>query len=571
MELTDNALKVLKRRYLLKDECGKVIETPEQMFRRVANYVASADLMYHERTDSGQEFYNVMANLEFLPNSPTLMNAGTKIQQLAACFVLPVKDSLEDIFETLKTAALIHQSGGGTGFSFSRLRPAGDIVGTTGGIASGPVSFMGVFDAATGAVRQGGRRRGANMGILRVDHPDIIEFITTKRQPGALTNFNLSVAVTDRFMEAVEKGESYELINPRTGKVTASKEAMKVFDLMVESAWSCGEPGILFIDRMNRDNPTPGIGMIEATNPCGEQPLLAYEACNLGSINLNKMVTNGRIDYDKLGRIIDIAIRFLDNVIDLEEFGLDKITRMVKGNRKIGLGVMGFADMLIRLGIPYNSTGAIKVAEEVMGFIDQRAVQASEEIAKRRGVFKNFIGSTYDRSNGARVRNATLVTIAPTGTISIIAGCSSGIEPIYAVSYIKTVMEGEKLTFTDSYFEYIAKREGFYSAELMVRIAAVGSVSGMLEVPDPIQKLFVTSHDMEYEWHIRLQAAFQKYVLNAVSKTINFKYDASKEEVSGAFKLAYDLGCKGITVYRDHSRNEQVLECNYCTAESGSF
>jgi len=571
MELTDNALKVLKRRYLLKDRYGNVIETPEQMFRRVASYVASADLIYHERTDSGQEFYNVMVNLEFLPNSPTLMNAGTDIQQLAACFVLPVDDSLEDIFETVKTAALIHQSGGGTGFNFSRLRPARDIVGTTGGIASGPVSFMGVFDAATRAVRQGGRRRGANMGILRVDHPDIIEFITAKCQPGVLTNFNLSVAVTDRFMGAVEKGESYELINPRTGKVSTQKDAIEVFNLMVESAWSCGEPGILFIDRMNRDNPTPEIGIIEATNPCGEQPLLAYEACNLGSINLSKMITDGRIDYDKFGRTIDIAIRFLDNVIDLEEFGLDKITHTVKGNRKIGLGVMGFADMLIRLGIPYNSTDAIKVAEEVMGFIDQRAVQASEEIAKRRGVFKNFIGSTYDRPNGARVRNATLITIAPTGTISIIAGCSSGIEPIYAVSYIRTVMEGEKLTFTDPYFEYIAKREGFYSAELMRRIAAVGSVSGMPEVPGLIQRLFVTSHDIGYEWHIRLQAAFQKYVVNAVSKTINFKYDAVKEDVSGAFKLAYDLGCKGITVYRDRSRNEQILEGNYCAAESGSI
>lgn len=564
-------MKVLRRRYLLKDGCGNVIETPEQMFRRVANYVASADLIYHERTDSGQEFYNLMVNLEFLPNSPTLMNAGTKIQQLAACFVLPVEDSLEDIFETVKTAALVHQSGGGTGFNFSRLRPAGDIVGTTGGIASGPVSFMGVFDAATQAVRQGGRRRGANMGILRVDHPDIIEFITAKCQPGVLTNFNLSVAVTDSFMKAVEKGGSYELINPRTGKVTAQKDAIEVFDLMVEFAWGCGEPGILFIDRMNRDNPTPEIGMIEATNPCGEQPLLAYEACNLGSINLSKMITYDRIDYDKLGRTIDIAIRFLDNVIDLEEFGVDKITSIVKGNRKIGLGVMGFADMLIRLGIPYNSTGAIKVAEEVMDFIDQRAVQASEEIAKRRGVFKNFIGSTYDRSNGARVRNAALITIAPTGTISIIAGCSSGIEPIYAVSYTRTVMEGEKLSFNDPYFEYIAKREGFYSAELMRRIADVGSVSGMPEVPGIIQRLFVTSHDIGYEWHIRLQAAFQKYVDNAVSKTINFKYDAVKEDVSGAFKLAYDLGCKGITVYRDRSRNEQVLECNYCAAESGSF
>lgn len=574
MELSDNALKVLRRRYLLKDEHGQVSETPEQMFRRVAGYVASADELYGDTAGSGQEFYSVMSNLEFLPNSPTLMNAGTRIKQLAACFVLPVGDSLDEIFGTLKSAAIIHQSGGGTGFSFSRLRPQGDIVGSTGGIASGPVSFMKVFDAATQAIKQGGRRRGANMGILRVDHPDIVDFITAKHEPGVLTNFNLSVGVSDTFMNAVEAGESYGLINPRTGEITRQKDAIEIFNLIAASAWESGEPGLLFLDRINQDNPTPGQGMIEATNPCGEQPLLAYEACNLGSINLDKMVDGGSIDYDKLGRTVDIAVRFLDNVIDLEQFQLEQIDLMVRGNRKIGLGVMGFADMLIRLGIAYNSTEAVQAAEEVMTFICSRAVQASAEIAQRRGVFGNFRGSIYDRSGRSKVRNATRITIAPTGTISMIAGCSSGIEPIYAVSYVKTVMEGEKFVVTNPYFEQMARQEGFYSPELMERIAGKGSVQGMPDVPVAVQRLFVTSHDMGYEWHIRVQAAFQKYADNAVSKTINFRHDATKEDVARAFRLAYTLGCKGITVYRDRSRNEQVLttvedlmqDCEYCGA-----
>jgi ribonucleoside-diphosphate reductase alpha chain len=574
LELSDNALKVLRRRYLLKDEHGQVTETPEQMFRRVAGYVASADELYRDTAGSEQEFYSVMSNLEFLPNSPTLMNAGTRIKQLAACFVLPVGDSLDEIFGTLKSAAIIHQSGGGTGFSFSRLRPLGDIVGSTGGIASGPVSFMKVFDAATQAIKQGGRRRGANMGILSVDHPDIVDFITAKHEPGVLTNFNLSVGVSDTFMNAVEAGESYGLLNPRTGEITRQKDAIEIFNLIAASAWESGEPGMLFLDRINRDNPTPGQGMIEATNPCGEQPLLAYEACNLGSINLDKMVDGGSIDYDKLGRTVDIAVRFLDNVIDLEQFQLEQIDLMVRGNRKIGLGVMGFADMLIRLGIAYNSTEAVQAAEEVMTFICSRAVQASVEIAQRRGVFGNFEGSIYNRSGRPKVRNATRITIAPTGTISMIAGCSSGIEPIYAVSYVKTVMEGEKFVVTNPYFEQMARQEGFYSPELMERIASKGSVQGMPDVPVAVQRLFVTSHDMGYEWHIRVQAAFQKYADNAVSKTINFRHDATKEDVARAFRLAYTLGCKGITVYRDRSRNEQVLttvedlmqDCEYCGA-----
>jgi ribonucleoside-diphosphate reductase alpha chain len=574
LELSDNALKVLRRRYLLKDEHGQVTETPEQMFRRVADYVASADELYRDTAGSAQEFYSVMSNLEFLPNSPTLMNAGTRIKQLAACFVLPVGDSLDEIFGTLKSAAIIHQSGGGTGFSFSRLRPQGDIVGSTGGIASGPVSFMKVFDAATQAIKQGGRRRGANMGILRVDHPDIVDFITAKHEPGVLTNFNLSVGVSDTFMNAVEAGESYGLLNPRTGEITRRKDAIEIFNLIAASAWESGEPGMLFLDRINRDNPTPGQGMIEATNPCGEQPLLAYEACNLGSINLDKMVDGGSIDYDKLGRTVDVAVRFLDNVIDLEQFQLEQIDLMVRGNRKIGLGVMGFADMLIRLGIAYNSTVAVQAAEEVMTFICSRAVQASAEIAQRRGVFGNFRGSIYDISGRPKVRNATRITIAPTGTISMIAGCSSGIEPIYAVSYVKTVMEGEKFVVTNPYFEQMARQEGFYSPELMERIAGKGSVQGMPDVPVAVQRLFVTSHDMGYEWHIRVQAAFQKYADNAVSKTINFRHDATKEDVARAFRLAYTLGCKGITVYRNRSRNEQVLttvedlmqDCEYCGA-----
>jgi len=574
LELSDNALKVLRRRYLLKDEHGQVTETPEQMFCRVAGYVASADELYRDTAGSAQEFYSVMSNLEFLPNSPTLMNAGTRIKQLAACFVLPVGDSLDEIFGTLKSAAIIHQSSGGTGFSFTRLRPQGDIVGSTGGIASGPVSFMKVFDAATQAIKQGGRRRGANMGILRVDHPDIVDFITAKHEPGVLTNFNLSVGVSDTFMEAVEAGESYELINPRTSEVTRRKDAIEIFNLIAASAWESGEPGMLFLDRIDRDNPTPGLGTIEATNPCGEQPLLAYEACNLGSINLDKMVDGSSIDYDKLGRTVDIAVRFLDNVIDLEQFQLEQIDLMVKGNRKIGLGVMGFADMLIHLGIAYNSTEAAQAAEEVMTFICNRAVQASVEIAQRRGVFGNFRGSIYDSPGRPEVRNATRITIAPTGTISMIAGCSSGIEPIYAVSYVKTVMEGEKFLVTNPYFEQMARQEGFYSPELMERIASRGSVQGMPDVPGAVQRLFVTSHDIGYEWHIRVQAAFQKYADNAVSKTINFRHDATKEDVVRAFRLAYTLECKGITVYRDRSRSEQVLttvddlmqDCEYCGA-----
>lgn len=574
MELSENAMNVLKRRYLLKDEHGKIIETPEQMFRRVARYVASADELYGDITGSEQEFYSAMSNLEFLPNSPTLMNAGTRLKQLAACFVLPVGDSLDEIFETLKSAAIIHQSGGGTGFSFTRLRPRGDIVGSTGGIASGPVSFMKVFDAATQAIKQGGRRRGANMGILKVDHPDIVEFITAKCKTGMLTNFNLSVGVTDRFMRAVEAGERYELINPRTGLTTEKKDAIQIFECIAESAWACGEPGILFLDRINRDNPTPEIGVIEATNPCGEQPLLPYEACNLGSINLDKMVSGMRIDYDKLGDTVDVAVRFLDNVIDMEQFPLDQITRMVRGNRKIGLGVMGFADMLIRLGIPYNSVDAVRTAEEIMDFISSRATRTSEEIAQRRGVFENFEKSIFNSPGKPRVRNATRVTIAPTGTIGIIAGCSSGIEPLYAVSYIRTIMEDEHLMVTNPYFEQIAKKGSFFSYELARRIAAAGSVQGMDEVPVEVQRLFVTAHDIGYEWHIRLQAAFQKYADNAVSKTVNFREEATKDDVARAFRLACTLGCKGITMYRNRSRNAQVLttmddlllDCDYCGA-----
>lgn len=560
IELSDNAIKVLRRRYLKKDEKGNVIETPEEMFRRVARNIASTDEKYGEDPKKSEEdFYRIMANLEFLPNSPTLMNAETELQQLAACFVLPVEDSIEGIFETLKNAALIHQSGGGTGFSFSKLRPKGDIVKSTGGIASGPVSFMKVFDAATQAIKQGGKRRGANMGVLRVDHPDIMEFITVKKDPRVLTNFNISVAVTEEFMEALKKGEKYNLINPRTKEIVDRINAEEVFDLIVEMAWSTGDPGIIFLDRINKDNPTPQLGEIEATNPCGEQPLLPYEACNLGSINLSKMVKNGEIDFEKLGEIVDIAVKFLDNVIDKNKFPLKKIEEMVKGNRKIGLGVMGFADMLVKLGISYNSEEALKIAEKVMKFISERAKRKSMEIARKRGPFPNYEESVKYNPRIEKVRNATRTTIAPTGTISIIAGCSSGIEPFYAISYVRKVLDDEKLYEVNRLFEEIAKKRGFYSEELMTKIAEKGSVQGMNEVPEDVQELFVTAYDISPEWQVKMQAAFQKYVDNAVSKTVNLPQEATKEDVRRVFLLAYELGCKGITVYRNKSKEEQTL------------
>jgi len=562
LKLSVNAVSVLERRYLLKDEEGRVVETPAQMFRRVAKAIAAVDRRYDPEVDVKtveEEFYNVMANLEFLPNSPTLMNAGTDIGQLSACFVIPVEDSMESIFDALKYMALVHKSGGGTGFSFSRLRPKGDLVKSTKGIASGPVSFMRVFDTATDVIKQGGRRRGANMGILRVDHPDIMEFITAKTREGFLSNFNLSVAVTDEFMKAVKNDEEYPLINPRTNMEVRRLKASDVFDLIVTMAWKTGDPGVVFIDRVNKANPTPLLGEVESTNPCGEQPLLPFESCNLGSINLAKMVEDGKINFEKLRKTVKTAVHFLDNVIDANQYPLKQIEEKTLGNRKVGLGVMGFAEALIKLGIPYDSEQAVQVAERLMRFISNEARKASVELGLKRGSFPNFKGSVWEKKGYKAMRNATVTTIAPTGTISIIAGTTSGIEPLFAVSFVRNVMEGTRLLEVNPLFEEVAKKEGFYSEELMMKIAKKGSVQGFTEIPEKVKRIFVTALDISPEWHVRIQAAFQKYTDNAVSKTINFPHDATVDQVRRAFLLAYELGCKGITVYRYGSKREQVL------------
>jgi len=573
MVLTENAIKILKARYLLKNENGEVIETPEEMFRRVSQTIASAEELYNgDPKQWVDKFYDIMTDLRFLPNSPTLMNAGKDIGQLAACFVLPVSDSMTSIFETLKNAALILQSGGGTGFSFSQLRPKSDLVRSTGGIASGPVSFMKIYNTATEVIKQGGARRGANMGILRIDHPDILEFIRIKRREGELTNFNISVAVTDAFMDALEKDEEYELINPRNNKVSGRIKAKIVFDEIVESAWETGDPGIVFIDRINEANPTPHLGTMESTNPCGEQPLLPYEACVLGSLNLSKFVKvrniEGRrlsinsireyFDFQSLSEDIKTAVRFLDNAIDVNKYPVPEIEKMHKGNRKIGLGVMGWADTLILLGIPYDSKIAFNFARYIMRFIRDNARKASVELAETRGVFPNFKGSIYDAPGMPKVRNATTTTIAPTGTLSIIADCSSGIEPIFALAYRRLILDSEFYEINKYFFE-IAKEKGFYSEELKKKVIEKGNLKGISDIPSYIKRVFKTAHEISYESHIEMQASFQEFTDNAVSKTINMPHRAKKEDVAKAFLLAYKKGCKGITVFRSGTMKKGTL------------
>ena len=568
IDLSENAVKVLERRYLKRDAEGVFLEKPVDMFIRVAGNIASAEKKYGKTDEEVKEiekqFFDIMIDLDFLPNSPTLMNAGKELQQLAACFVLPIGDSMNAIFEALKETALIQKSGGGVGYSFSNIRPKNDVVLSTKGVSSGPISFMTVFNAATDTIKQGGTRRGANMGILRVDHPDILDFITSKENNEKLTNFNISVGVTEKFMKAVENDDEYEIINPRTKEVVDRYRAKEVFGKIVEHAWKNGDPGIIFLDRLNKDNPTPDLGQIESTNPCGEQPLLPYEACNLGSINLAHMVKEEegikKVDYDRLRSVTYTAVRFLDDVIDMSKYPLEKINKMAHGNRKIGLGVMGYADLLIILGIPYDSEEALELAQRIMSFIQDESKNASRELAKEKGVFPNFKGSVYDSPDGYEIRNATTTTIAPTGTLSIIADCSSGVEPIFALSFVKNVMDDDRLVEVNDYFEELANKEGFYSKELMEKIAEKGNLKDIEEVPSRYRRVFVTAHEISPVWHVRTQASFQKFVDNAVSKTVNFSNDATVQDVENVYMLAYRLGCKGITIFRDKSRGTQVLE-----------
>ena len=564
MPISENARAVLERRYLIRDEHGEAVETVDELFHRVADAVAAADVRFDPQADvadTAQSFYRMMTELDFLPNSPTLMNAGRPLGQLSACFVLPVADSMEDIFDAIKNAALIHKSGGGTGFSFSRLRAKGSTVNSTGGVASGPISFMKVFNAATEAVKQGGTRRGANMGILRVDHPDILEFITCKNDTKEITNFNISVGLTESFMEAVESDGSYELVDPASRRVTGRLNAREVFEAIVRSAWQTGEPGILFLDRLNKDNPCPGQGEIESTNPCGEQPLLPYEACNLGSINLVRHLrrtgTGYALDRAKLEQTIRTAVHFLDNVIEVNQYPLPEIDAMTKKTRKIGLGVMGFADMLLYLGIPYDSDEGVAMASQVMELVQTIGHQESQRLAQVRGPFPLFAESVY--RDGAPLRNATVTTIAPTGTLSIIAGVSSGVEPVFAYAYYRNVMDNTHLIETNQILRDKLTELGLYSDELMRQIIEHGSLAHVEGIPEAVKRVFVCAHDVSPIWHVKMQAAFQQFTDNAVSKTVNFPNSATQEEVAEVYRLAYELGCKGTTIYRDGSRDEQVL------------